>query len=144
MLAQFSTLKLIEQTGYFINSIIYSLHRVRNNLLSVWEKQQTHTDKSSCQMTNKKMFLWGITRIIPSVIYQELPCTPQSQTSPLPPPPRTAEQLGRSAAPQTLSAYWGAPDRWISQSLSVVLLLHWAHQLQARGWNLYVEKYKSV
>lgn len=31
----FCTLKLIEQIGYFINSVIYSLSGVRNNLLNV-------------------------------------------------------------------------------------------------------------
>lgn len=29
------TLKLIEQTGYFINSVIYSLHGVRHDLFNV-------------------------------------------------------------------------------------------------------------
>lgn len=42
------TLKLIKQTGHFINSIIYSLNGVRNNLLDVWEQWK------ACWETNNR------------------------------------------------------------------------------------------
>lgn len=47
-----------------------------------------------------------------SVTYQGPPCTPQSQTSLLRPPPRTGEQPEPPAAPRTLSAFRGGPDLW--------------------------------
>lgn len=72
------------------------------------------------------------------VTNQGLPCTPQSQTSPLPPPPRTGEQPGQSATLQTFSASRGYPDLWTWESSSVVQLLHWTHRL--RMGLLYVKK----
>lgn len=67
------------------------------------------------------------------VTHQGLPCTPQSQTSPLPPPPRTEEQPGQSAAPQTFSASQGAPDLWTWEDLSALPPLHWKRWLQRGG-----------
>lgn len=81
------------------------------------------------------------------VTHLGLPCTPQSQTSPLLQPPRTGEQPGQSAAPQTFSASPGAPDPWIWEILSAVLLRHWTRWLPSRRpvWLLHAKhKLKEI
>lgn len=104
-----------------------------------WMSENRQTNSSSIYLQLRFIYLLFVTD-------QELPCTPQSRTSPLPQPPRRAEPPVQRAAPQTLWASSGVPDLWTSASSSVALLLHQTRRLQARRqiWLLDVKKHQPV